>query len=179
MVAQLESTSINSTLNLPYPVEGLLQVFTSVHRSFFTHVMAQSLRIAGQGHSVLIVQFLKGGIGQGHNFPVKLGHHLDWIRCDIPRCIDTPQLDEYESQSLQKLWQYTQAVVAASKYSLVVLDELSLAINFGLIPEKEVLEFLNRRPAHIDIIFTGSEMPKSILDLADQMTEIRHSHRSQ
>ncbi|MCG6133769.1 MAG: P-loop NTPase family protein [Nostoc sp. LLA-1] len=177
MVAQLETPSVNSTPNLPYPVEGLVQVFTSPHRNFFTSVMAQSLRIAGQGTPVLVVQFLKGGIRQGQERPIQLGQNLDWIRCDLPRCIDTPHLDEAENQSLQKLWQYTQQVVFEGKYSLVVLDELSLAMNFGLIPETEVLGFLAQRPPHVDIILTGPEMPQSLLDVADQITEIRRSHR--
>ncbi|AVH70604.1 P-loop NTPase family protein [Nostoc sp. 'Lobaria pulmonaria (5183) cyanobiont'] len=177
MVAQLETPSINSPITLPYPVEGLVQVFTSSHRNFFTTVMAQSLRIAGQGTPVLIVQFLKGGIRQGHDRPIQLGQNLDWIRCDLPRCIDTPHLDDRENQALQKLWQYTQQVVCESKYSLAVLDELSLAINFGLIPEMEVLAFLAKRPPHVDIILTGTEMPKSLLDVADQITEIRRSYR--
>ncbi|MEC4815296.1 MAG: P-loop NTPase family protein [Scytonema sp. PMC 1069.18] len=177
MVAQLETPSVNSTLSLSHTVEGLLQVFTSSHRSFFTSVMAQALRIAGQGTAVLVVQFLKGGIRQGHERPIRLGQKLDWIRCDLPRCIDTPHLDEAEAQSLQKLWQNTQKIVFEGQYSLVVLDELSLAIHFGLIPEAEVLGFLAKRPAQVDIILTGSEMPKSILDIADQITEIRRTHQ--
>ncbi|MEA5549537.1 P-loop NTPase family protein [Anabaena cylindrica UHCC 0172] len=177
MVAQLETPSINSTLSLPYSVEGLLQVFTSPHRNFFTSVMAQALRIAGQGTPVLIVQFLKGGIRQGHEKPIHMVQNLDWIRCDLPRCIDTPHLDETENQALQQLWQYTQKVVSEGKYSLFVLDELSLAINFGLIPEAEVLEFLAKRPPHVDIILTGTEISKSLLDIADQITEIRRSHQ--
>ncbi|MGM3306245.1 P-loop NTPase family protein [Anabaena sp. WFMT] len=177
MVAQLETPSINSTLSLPYSVEGLLQVFTSPHRNFFTSVMAQALRIAGQGTPVLIVQFLKGGIRQGHDKPIQMVQNLDWLRCDLPRCIDTPHLDETECQALQQLWQYTQKVVSEGKYSLFVLDELSLAINFGLIPEAEVLEFLAKRPLHVDIILTGTEISKSLLDVADQITEIRRSHQ--
>lgn len=176
MVAQLETPSLYSTLT-PYSVEGLVQVFTSSHRGFFTSVMAQALRIAGQGTSVLVVQFLKGGIRQGYKHPMRLGQKLDWVRCDLPRCIDTPHLDETETQALQKLWEHTQKVVCEGKYSLVVLDELSLAIHFGLISEIEVLGFLAKRPAHIDIILTGPEMPKSILDIADQITEIRRSHQ--
>ncbi|MBD2346241.1 P-loop NTPase family protein [Anabaena subtropica] len=177
MVAQLEIPNANSPLSLPYPIEGLVQVFTSSHRNFFTSVMGQALRIAGQGTPVLIVQFLKGGINQGQDHPIQLGQNLNWIRCDLPRCIDTPHLDEAENDSLQKLWLHTQQVVYEDKYSLVVLDELSLAIHFGLIPESDVLAFLAKRPPHIDIIFTGTEMPKSILDVADQITEIRRSHR--
>ncbi|OUL17435.1 cob(I)yrinic acid a c-diamide adenosyltransferase [Nostoc sp. T09] len=176
MVAQLDTPSVNSSLNLLSPVEGLVQVFTSSHRNFFTNVMAQALRIAGQGTPVLVVQFLKGGIRQGHERPIQMGQNLDWIRCDLPRCIDTPQLDDTENEALQTLWQHTQKVVFEGKYSLVVLDELSLAINFGLIPEAEVLAFLAKRPPHIDIILTGPDTPKSLLDVADQITEIRRSH---
>jgi len=177
MIAQLETPNENLILSLPYSIKGLVQVFTSTHRSFFTSVMAQALRIAGQGTPVLIVQFLKGGIHQGHERPIRLGQNLDWIRCDLPRCIDTPHLDESETQALQKLWQHTQKVVCEAQYSLVILDELSLAINFGLIPETEVIAFLAKRPAHVDIILTGPDMPKSILEVADQITEIRRSHQ--
>ena len=177
MVAQLETPALDSPSSLPYPVEGLVQVFTCSHRNFFTSVIAQALRIAGQGTPVLVVQFLKGGIGQGHEHPIQLGHNLDWIRCDLPRYIDTPHLDEVETLSLIQLWQHTQKVVFDGKYSLIVLDELSLAINYGLIPQDEVLAFLKKRPAHVDIILTGPEMPQALLDVADQITEIRRSHR--
>ena len=177
MVVQLETPILDPACNLPYPVEGLVQVFTCSHRNFFTNVMAQALRIAGQGTSVLVVQFLKGGIGQGHKRPIQMGRHLDWIRCDLPRYIDTPQLDEAEARSLLELWQHTQKVVFEGRYSLVVLDELSLAINFGLIAESEVLGLLEKRPAHIDVILTGPEMSQAILDVADQITEIRRTYR--
>ncbi|MGC1394322.1 MAG: P-loop NTPase family protein [Coleofasciculaceae cyanobacterium] len=177
MVSQLEATPINPPSHLPYPIAGLIQVFTSPHRSFFTNVIAQALRIAGQGTPVLVVQFLKGGIGQGYEHPVRLGQHLDWIRCDVPRYIDTPELDEAESIALRELWQYTTDVVSQGKYSLVVLDELSLAINFGFISQAEVLAFIKQRPNHVDLILTGPKMPQALLDIADQITEIRRSHQ--
>ena len=177
MVAQLETPTLDSPSRIPYTVEGLVQVFTSSHRNFFTNVMAQALRIAGQGTSVLVVQFLKGGLNQGYEHPVRLGENLVWMRCDLPRCIDTPQLNPVEAESLRDLWKYTQKVVLDGEYSLVVLDELSLAINFGLIPEDEVLRFLELRPNHVDIILTGQDMPQALLDVADQITEIRRSHR--
>jgi cob(I)alamin adenosyltransferase len=177
MVAQLETPGLNLTLSLPYSAKGLVQVFTSSQRSFFTSVMAQALRIAGQGTPVLIVQFLKGGIGQGHERPIQLGQNLDWIRCDLLRFIHSPELDTAEKQAIQNLWQHTKKVVHESKYSLLLLDELSLAIHFGCIPETEVLDFLSQRPSHLDVILTGSEMPQSILDVADQITEIRRSHQ--
>jgi cob(I)alamin adenosyltransferase len=177
MVSQVEVPHLDSARQPTPRVEGLVQVFTSVQRSFFTNVMAQSLRLAGQGTSVLVIQFLKGGITQGYQHPVQLGQHLDWIRCNLPRCIDTPHLDEAELQALLDLWQYTKTVVCEGKYDLVVLDELSLAIHFGLISEIEVLAFLNQRPRHVDVILMGPNMPRSLLDIADQITELRRSHQ--
>ena len=177
MVSQVETPVFDSKRSPNLCVEGLVQVFTSPHRSFFTSVMAQALRIASQGTPVLIVQFLKGGIRQGHDRPIQLSQHLDWLRCDIPRCIDTPQLDEEELRSLLDLWQHTQDMVYQGRYDLVVLDELSLAIGFGFVPEAEVLDFLQRRPPHVDVILTGPDMSPALLDIADQITELRRSHQ--
>ncbi|MBW4542019.1 MAG: P-loop NTPase family protein [Myxacorys chilensis ATA2-1-KO14] len=177
MVSQVETPVFDSKQSPNLRVEGLVQVFTSPHRSFFTSVMAQALRIASQGTPVLIVQFLKGGIRQGHDRPIQLSQHLDWLRCDIPRCIDTPQLDDEELRSLQDLWQHTQDMVYQGRYDLVVLDELSLAIGFGFVPEAEVLDFLKQRPSHVDVILTGPDMSPAILDIADQITELRRSHQ--
>jgi len=177
MVAQVEAPSRDSSHRLINSIEGLVQVFTAAHRGFFTNVMAQALRIAAQGAPVLVVQFLKGGIGQGIQHPVQLGQNLDWIRCNLPRCVDTPHLDKSEVDSLLELWRHTQEVVTQGKYDLVVLDELSLAIHFGLIAEPDVLALLNQRPRHVDIILTGPEMPRSLLEIADQITELRRSHQ--
>jgi cob(I)alamin adenosyltransferase len=177
MIAQLESPIVETPSRPAYAISGLVQVFTSTHRCFFTNVMAQALRIAGQGTPVLVVQFLKGGIGGGKENPVRLGQNLEWIRCNLPRCIDTPELEQIEVAALRELWEHTQQAVMTGKYDLVVLDELSLAIHFGLIPEEEVIELLDNRPGHVDIILTGPNMPNTLLDQADQITQIRRSHR--
>ncbi|MEG3862311.1 P-loop NTPase family protein [Microcoleus sp. herbarium12] len=175
MVAQLQTPKLNLTHSLPYTVQGLVQVFTGPHRCFFTSVMAGALRIAGQGSPVLAVQFLKGGINQGHQHPVRLGQNLDWVRCDLPRCIDKADLDESETRSIAQLWEYVQNVASSGTYALIILDELSLAVNLGLISEAEVLALINSKPQDLDLILTGPSMPPAILDVADQVTEIRRS----
>ncbi|MER3433884.1 MAG: cob(I)yrinic acid a c-diamide adenosyltransferase [Leptolyngbya sp. ERB_1_1] len=177
MVSQVETPVFDAPRSGNLSVEGLVQVFTSFHRSFFTGVMAQAMRIAGQGTPVLVVQFLKGGIGQGYDRPMQLSQNLDWIRCNMARCIDSPQIEENEARSLLELWQHTRRVVEQNRYDLVVLDELSLAIRFGFIPEAEVLDFLRTRPRHVDVILTGPDMPEAILDVADQITELRRTHQ--
>ncbi|NER78596.1 MAG: P-loop NTPase family protein [Leptolyngbya sp. SIO1D8] len=156
-----------------HAIEGTIQVFTSPHRSFFTNVMVQAMRAAGQGNTVLITQFLKGGISQGIEQPMQFGQGLEWIRADIDRCIKTDDATEAEQAAIAQLWQHTEAVVMQGRYSMVVLDELSLAIQFGLLSEASVLTFLKERPLQVDVILTGPDMPESLLEVADQVTEFR------
>ena len=182
MVSQLSRLD-NRTLpaekkRFPHLVEGLIQVFTGPHRRFFTNVMAQALQQAGQGTPVLIVQFLKGGIHQGPDNPTQLGQNLTWLRCNVARCITAADLEPHELAALQDLWKQTQLQVLQGQYSLVVLDELSLAVELGLIPLDEVIHFLNTRPGHVDVTLSGPHMPSAIMDMADQVTELRHSLRS-
>ncbi|NJM98705.1 MAG: P-loop NTPase family protein [Phormidesmis sp. RL_2_1] len=157
-------------------IEGTVQVFTSQHRTFFTNVMVQAMRASEQGMPVLVVQFLKGGIGQGPNNPTQMGQNLTWIRCECEGCISNPQVIPETQAALLALWQHTQQVINEGQYGLVVLDELSLAIDFGLIKENELLNLLKHRPAHVEVILTGPQMPESLLDVADQVTEFRRNY---
>ena len=200
MIAQLNTTTRSPLLTLTDPtidrssevlksygktsdipqIEGLMQVVTASHRSFFTQVLAQALRSAGQGTSVLVVQLLKGGIRQGKHHPVKLGDSLDWYRCDSLTCIDpyrSETISPEARQAVQDLWIHTYHLVLSNRYELVILDELSIALNLGLIQEKDALDLLQKRPPHMDLILTGSQMSQTLLALADQVTELRKPHR--
>ncbi len=157
-------------------IEGTVQVFTSQHRTFFTNVMVQAMRIAEQGLPVLIMQFLKGGIDQGPEYPMSMGQNLDWVRCGSPTCIKGTSVDDETRAAVKELWEHAQLAVRGGVYGLVVLDELSLAIDFGLISEDEVLALIKDRPAHVEIIFTGPQMPESLLEVADQVTQFRRNY---
>ncbi|MGD1896838.1 MAG: P-loop NTPase family protein [Phormidesmis sp.] len=157
-------------------IEGTVQVFTSQHRTFFTNVMVQAMRVAEQGLPVLVVQFLKGGINQGPENPMSMGQNMDWVRCGSPTCIKGPDVDDETLTAIQTLWQHAQYAVRGGVYGLIVLDELSLAIDFGLISENEVLTLIRDRPSHVEVIFTGPQMPESLLDVADQVTQFRRNY---
>ncbi|MDX2270587.1 MAG: cob(I)yrinic acid a,c-diamide adenosyltransferase [Cyanobacteriota bacterium] len=154
-------------------IQGVLQLYTNPSRGSFTSVMAQAFRVAGQGTPVLIVQILKGGIEQGPQQGLQLGNDLRWVRCGLQRCVDTPHLAPEEAQALAELWQFTRDAVASGHYGLVVLDELSLALKLGLIPENEVLDLVDNRPISMDMVITGPEMPVSLLERADLITQLK------
>ncbi len=175
MVAQLDAAqpAPKATGTPSLALQGTVQIVTGPDRAFNAAVMAQAMRAAGQGTPVLVIQFLKGGIGQGPESPMYLCQALRWVRCNLGRCLDTPQLDMEEQKAMYELWKYAQRAVHGGRFGLVVLDELSLAVQFGLIPESEVVELLLERPSYVDVVLTGPEVPEAFLALADSVTEVR------
>lgn len=152
--------------------EGLLQVNTASFRGSFASVFSEALRSAGLGSRVLISQLLRGGVEQGPHRPVQMCGRLTWLRPALEQCLQGPGTTE-EQAAVQQLWQETQRQMLEGAADLVVLDELGLALSYGLLDADEVLTTLRQRPARMDVILTGPSMSESIMAMADQVTELR------
>ncbi|AFY74983.1 ATP:corrinoid adenosyltransferase [Synechococcus sp. PCC 7502] len=154
--------------------QGLVQIFTAPERTFYVDVFAQALRLGGQGRSVLIAQFFKGGINQGVDSPRKLGQNLTWFRGNLSRSIEADmQLTELESTAILDLWTHVKEHIATGDYELIILDELNLAVERSLVSQSEIIETLTNRPRQVDVILTGANMPISLISIADQVTQRR------
>lgn len=163
----------------PCQTQGVVQAVICSQRVFLTDTIAQAMRTAGQGTPVLVVQFLKGGIGQGCDRPMVFGENLTWVRADLQRNFDFDAgdvLTDEERAAIAACWTYVREAVMAEQFDWIVLDELGLAIECGAITEAAVLDLLAQRPPHIEAILTGPSMPDAILDVADRVTEVRRLH---
>jgi len=172
--SQRKSTPTISHLAIA-PTRGIFKVFSTSQPSFHLEVITQALRLASLGTKVLVVQFFQGGINQGIENPRILGQNLTWIRNQINRHI-TPEteLTPVETELVLRLWTFVQSAVSSGSYGLIVLDQLNLAIELDLISETEVVESLSDRPAALDLILTGANMPVSLTEIADQVTHRRN-----
>ncbi len=66
------------------------------------------------------------------------------------------------------------AVKAVSKdYDLVVLDEYNMAYWYDLATEEDTKRILAARSPNCELVFTGRNAPKIILDAADLITEMK------
>lgn len=61
----------------------------------------------------------------------------------------------------------------SGQYDIVVLDEVNVALWFGLLTLGEVLAFLDQRPEGVEVILTGRRAPQELIDRADLVTEMR------
>jgi cob(I)alamin adenosyltransferase len=149
--------------------DGEIHVWQTIARQTPLEVFSSSLRSAAQGNRVLLVQFLKGGIDQGPDSPLTLVQDLHWLRPAIARNIDC-SFDDLERAAIQALWEYVET--HKSEYQQVVLDEVGLAVNLGLITEHQLLRLLSEKLPHQDIILSGQKIPNSVRSLASQWCEI-------
>ena len=56
---------------------------------------------------------------------------------------------------------------------LVILDELTIAVYFGLLSDKEILEVIGLRDTGTEVVITGRYASEALLALADLVTEMR------
>jgi cob(I)alamin adenosyltransferase len=132
---------------------------------FCTEIVADALKLASTGQRVLIVQLLKGGIRQGHDRVMNLAQNLDWIRCNLIRNIVVADLNDLELHNFQQLWKHVRGAAKTHEYSLLILDDLSLAIELGLITIEAAMAFLVTLPEDIEVILTGINVHPEILEL--------------
>ena len=163
------------TAPLVTPIRGNVQVFIAPHRHLHADIIAQALRVAGQGTKVLLVQLFQAGINQGLQNPRYLVENFEWLRCDADRDLSNPdiELTEAEKTEVIALWDYAKTTLQSSKVGLVVLDEVNLLVARSLITEEELLEVLEKRSPKVNVILTGRSMPESVSSYADQVTHRR------
>ena len=159
---------------------GQVQIHTSTFRGSFSIVLSEALRSAGLGSKVLISQFLRGGVNQGPNGAINLCGRLEWVRPEIETCLTDQSPKEnlslkrkYEEKAIKELWEFCKIRLFEKNLDKIVLDEIGMAISLGFIEENELISMINNRPSSTDIILTGPSMPPKVIEMADQITELR------
>ena len=170
-IAQLnshsENTSVTRSSSLHYSApHKQIQIIDTPADRFCTEIVADALKIASTGKRVLIVQLLKGGIRQGHDRVINLAQNLDWIRCNLIRNISISDLNDLELHNFEQLWKHVRGVARSSEYSIMILDDLSLAIDLGLISIEAATNLLTKLPEDLEIILTGTNPHAAIVELA-------------
>ena len=53
------------------------------------------------------------------------------------------------------------------------MDEINVALSFGLLSQKQMESFLQALPSETELVCTGRNAPKWLLEYADLITEMR------
>ena len=174
-------TNTDNKINLKkFPQNGQIQIYQSAYRGSYTSIIRDSLRNAALGRKVLLIQFMKGGVRQGVDHAVKLCGNLTWIRSS--QSFDQYNSEEIENNknlkksihaSIYELWNFCKKELQSGENDQIILDEIFLAIEMKIIDKDDLISTLERRFISGDVILTGTDIPKDLLLMANQITELR------
>jgi len=164
---------------------GLVHIYTGDGKGKTTAAVGLFLRSLAYGNRVLIVQFLKARekasgeiIALSTAFPnVEIRRFGSWITPSTTK----EEVERSYKPRIRSGFKYARNAVTSGKFDLVILDELCVAVKFGLLTEKEVLELISFRADNTELVITGRWATKKLIDAADivtEMVEIKHPFKS-
>lgn len=159
---------------------GLTIIYTGNGKGKTTAALGLALRAAGHGKKVAIIQFIKERTDTGE--ALALAALRDRIELHVTGSgFSWAQRDHTAfKQVAQEGWRLAQAKISSQAYDLVILDEFTYLIHFGLVPEAEVLAAIAAKPPHLHLVITGRHAGPGLIaaaELVTEMREIKHPYR--
>lgn len=152
--------------------KGLLIVNTGPGKGKSTAAFGLALRMLGYGHRVGVVQFIKGAWHSGEQGAFAafgdrvvwhtMGEGFTWETQDIKRDI----------AAAEAAWVKAQELLADPSISLVVLDELNIALRYDYLDLETVVATLKGRREGLHVVVTGRNAKPALVEAADLVTEM-------
>jgi len=153
--------------------KGLIQVYTGNGKGKTTAALGLALRAVGHGFKVLIVQFMKGNTEYGElKSARKLSPYLMIKPYGRKVFISETNPDEIDIQLALEGFSLAKTAIENKEFDIVILDEINLAVDYGLIPLSELLQLMDTKPTTVELILTGRNARPEIIEKADLVTEM-------
>lgn len=153
--------------------KGLIQIYTGNGKGKTTAALGLALRAVGHRLKVLVVQFMKGNIDYGElESARKLFPYLTIRQMGQKTFISRAHPDPTDLQLAQEGFFLARKAIENGEYDIVILDEINMAVDYGLIPLSDVLELIDSKPETVELILTGRNAKAEIMDRADLVTEM-------
>lgn len=173
---------------------GYLQVYTGNGKGKTTAAIGLAIRALGAGLRVLFLQFMKSKVYSEHTILPTISPNLTLETLGKPYFIieegSVPPAElakwqdevvvfppgkpprEYVKMIAAGL-ERARAAMAGGEYDLVVLDEIVVALHFGLVTWEQLRELIDRRPDGVELVLTGRGATPDLIARADLVTDMR------
>jgi cob(I)alamin adenosyltransferase len=130
------------------------------------------IRAVGRGWNVAVVQFIKSG--NWNTGEEKIGRQLgvDWYAFGEGFTWDSDDLSNDRAHAAEG-WARAVEIMNAGEHQLVIFDELTYLPSFNWLSVTEIVDAVANRPRHVNVIITGRDAARELIDLADTVTEMR------
>ena len=161
--------------------KGLIQVYTGDGKGKTTAALGLALRAAGRGAKIAVVQFTKGSPVYGEIVSLAMLPGVTHVRTGRAECIFKGDETPEDFAEARRGLAFAAEFMSSGEYDLVVLDEINVAVDFGLLTAEEVAAALEKKSEETEVVLTGRNAPRLFIDMAALVTEMRaikHPYRS-
>lgn len=153
--------------------KGLVQVYTGNGKGKTTAALGLALRAVGSGLRVFIIQFMKGSMEYGELVSArKLYPHLTIERTGREGFVSKSHPDPADIKCAQEGFILAKKAIENRQYDVVILDEVNMAVDYGLIPLSDLIQLIDSKPETVELILTGRNARPEIMEKADLVTEM-------
>ncbi len=155
-------------------MQGYIQIYTGNGKGKTTAALGLALRAAGYGFRSYIGQFLKGQSYGELSSLIKLQPLItieQFGRKGFIHVTKNPDAEDIKraKHGLKKCLE----AMLSGQFKIIILDEINVAVYFNLLTEKEVLEFMAKKPKEVELVLTGRYAPPAFMEKADLVTEMK------
>lgn len=155
--------------------KGLVQVYYGDGRGKTMAALGTALRAAGNGRTVVVVQFLKGKADGGMEFLKRLEPEIK-IFCFEKSEGYYEELSENEKNEAKMNMvnglNYAKKVLLTGECNVLVLDEVLGMVDTGIISSEDLEAIIEAKTDDTDIILTGRVLEDSVRAYADEVLKI-------
>ncbi len=152
--------------------KGLLIVHTGPGKGKSTAAIGLMLRMIGRGRRTAMVQFIKGAWDTGERRMLEgFGPLVEWHTMGEGFTWETQDRDR-DVAACRQAWERARTLLASAELSLLVLDELNIALRYDYLSLEEVLAAIAARPPMLHVVVTGRNAKPALIEAADLVTEM-------
>lgn len=153
--------------------KGCVHIYCGDGKGKTTCVIGLCVRAVGAGKKVLLHQFLKDNTSSERTIIDKLPGVTVMPGAKMDKF--TFQMNEEELQALRESNDANLARLCdmAKDYDMLILDESVYAMDMRLLSEDKLIEWLEKKPEHLEVVMSGRNPSDRLKEHADYISEIK------
>lgn len=156
-------------------MKGLIHIYCGDGKGKTTAATGLAIRGAGHLMKVIFVQFMKDGTSN----ELKILDDIDNI--DVMVCKKhlgfswnmDDETKKFAQEEYTKLFDDAIDECVKNDVDMIIFDEIMSAVSCKFVSEEKVLKFLKHKPEKLEVVMTGRNPSKELIDKADYVSEIK------
>lgn len=151
---------------------GLIHVLTGPGKGKTTAALGLALRACGHGWKVRMICFMKGDPNYGEMKISGSIPNFELIQSGLPSFVKKGDPSPRDVKLARRGFDLALKTISDDDIDLLILDEINVAVDYGLIPLEEVITLIESKPDRLELVLTGRHAHPEMVKRADLVSEI-------